>query len=166
MKSASAIACLACAVLFAGCELLLPLIEEPKEPKEPAPVAPADDPQPASEVDTLVLYSQHIRKLSAGDLGREYDNVRQAYNRDRNASNRVKLALVISVPNTSFYDDGRAIDLLDPVVREPNGQLQALALMLSSHLQEQRRLNASVQGLQQKLDALKSLERSLIERTR
>lgn len=166
MKSASAIACLACAILVAGCELLLPLIEEPKEPKEPAPWATPDGPEPASDVDSLVIYSQHIRKLSAGDLGREYDNVRQAYNQDRNAVNRVKLALVISVPNTSFYDDGRAIDLLDPVVRDANGRLQPLALMLSLHLQEQRRLSASVQGLQQKLDALKSLERSLIERTR
>jgi hypothetical protein len=38
--------------------------------------------------------------------------------------------------------------------------------MLGSHIQEQKRLNASVQGLQQKLDALKSLERSIIERSR
>jgi hypothetical protein len=172
MKVTSAIACLACALLLAGCELL-PYFEpkEPIEPKEPAQSeptqsAPVGDPQPASEVDSLVQYSQHIRKLSAGDLGREYDSVRQAYNRERNASNRVRLAMVLTVPNTSFYDESRAIDLLEPVVREANGRLQPLALMLISYLQEQKRLNANVQGLQQKLDALKSLERSLIERSR
>jgi hypothetical protein len=167
MKVTSAIACLACALLVAGCELL-PYFEskEPIEPKESTQSAPVEDPQPASDVDSLVLYSQHIRKLSAGDLGREYDTVRQAYNRERNAFNRVRLAMVLTVPNTSFYDESRAIDLLEPVVRESNGRLQPLALMLISYLQEQKRLNANVQGLQQKLDALKSLERSLIERSR
>jgi hypothetical protein len=167
MKVTSAIACLACALLVAGCELL-PYFQpkEPIEPKEPAPSALIEEPPPASDVDSLVQYSQHIRKLSAGDLGREYDTVRQAYNRERNAVNRVRLAMVLTVPNTSFYDESRAIDLLEPVARDANGQLQALAFMLSSHLQEQKRLNAHVQGLQQKLDALKSLERSLIERSR
>jgi hypothetical protein len=38
--------------------------------------------------------------------------------------------------------------------------------MLGTHLQEQQRLAASAQELQQKLEALKSLERSMIERAR
>ncbi|MNC98647.1 hypothetical protein D3C83_166750 [compost metagenome] len=49
--------------------------------------------------------------------------------------------------------------------------MRGLALVMSAHLQERRRLESgmqnlqqNVQGLQQKLDALMSLERSLIDR--
>ncbi|HET9403893.1 MAG TPA: hypothetical protein VFO57_04885, partial [Burkholderiales bacterium] len=57
-----------------------------------------------------------------------------------------------------------ALELLDPVSKNPNGHLGGLAYLLISHLQERKRLDANAQGLQQKLDALRSLERSLIER--
>jgi hypothetical protein len=74
--------------------------------------------------------------------------------------------MVLSLPNSAFTDDGRALELLEPVAKNPGARLQGLAQVLSSNLQEQKKLNASVQGLQQKLDALKTLERNLIERNR
>ena len=86
--------------------------------------------------------------------------------RARTDFNRVRLAMVLSLPGTAFYDDARSLDLYDTVAKHEGGRLQGLALLLGSHLQEQRRLTASAQGLQQKLDALKSLERSMIERSR
>jgi len=70
------------------------------------------------------------------------------------------------VPNTAFYDEPRALDLLDPVARNGDPRLSGLAALLVSQIQERRRLDATAQALQQKLDALKSLERSLIERKR
>jgi hypothetical protein len=155
---------LGCAALLAGCALTDALIDAGE--REQAPWAQAGGRRPASDVDSLVMYHEHIRKLPAAELAREHEAARQTYNRDRSAFNRVRLAMMLSLPNTPFNDDGRAIDLLDPVVRDANGKLHALALMLTSHLQEQRRLSASLHGLQQKLDALRSLERSLIERNR
>jgi hypothetical protein len=56
--------------------------------------------------------------------------------------------------------------MLEPVARNTNGQLQGLAYLLLTHLQERKRLDANTQALQQKLDALRSLERSMIERKR
>jgi len=155
MKGGLVVIGVGCAVLVTGCAIL-PGIDT----REPAPWVQAGSPQPASDVESLVLYFQHIRKLPATDLGREYDTARQAYNRLRTDFNRVRFAMVLSLPNTAFNDDGRALDVLEPVARNANGR------MMNSHLQEQKRLNASVQGLQQKLDALKSLERSMIERSR
>jgi hypothetical protein len=163
MKGGPAIAFIGCAVLVTGCAgLLLPALEM----LEPAPWVQSDGPQPASNAESLLLYFQHLRKLPAADLGREYDSARQAYNRERSDFNRVRLALVLSLPNTAFYDEGRALELLESVAKSTDGRLQGLAHVLSSHLQEQKRLNASVQGMQQKLDALRSLERSMIERSR
>jgi hypothetical protein len=149
--------------LSAGCTLLPET--ETREPTEPAPWVQPGGP-PATDVENLVEYFGYIRKLSAADLTREYDTARQAYNRGRSDYSRVRFAMLLSLPNTTFSDDGRALDVLDPVLRKGNGRLHPLAQMLGSQIQEQRRLNASVQGLQQKLDALKSLERSIIERSR
>jgi hypothetical protein len=149
--------------LAAGCGLFPEL--ETGAPAEPTPWVQPGSPT-VTDVESLVLYFGYIRRLSAADLNREYDTARQAYNRGRIDYNRVRFAMLLSLPNTPFTDDGRALDVLEPVVRKGNGRLYPLAQMLGSHIQEQRRLNASVQGLQQKLDALKSLERSIIERSR
>jgi hypothetical protein len=145
--------------LLAACGIIRGL-----EPLEPAPWVQDGGPRPASDGDSLILYYSHLRKLSGPELGREHDVARLAHNRVRSEFNRIRLAMVLSLPNTAFHDEARSLELLEPVAKNPGGRLQGLALLLSSHLQEQRRLSANAQGLQQKLDALKSLERSLIER--
>lgn len=152
-------------VLAAGCAILsdLGIVEAP--PPEAASWVQPGSPA-VGEVESLVQYFGYIRKLSAADLNREYDTARQAYNRGRRDYSRVRFAMLLSLPNTPFSDDGRALDVLEPVVRKGDGRLYPLAQMVASHIQEQKRLNASVQGMQQKLDALKSLERSIIERSR
>ena len=153
------------AVALAGCAILQDILEG-FETREPAPWVQAGSPRPASDSESLLLYFQHIRKLSAADLGKEHETARQAYAQSRTDFNRVRLAMALSLPNSAFNDDGRALELLEPVAKNQNSRLQGLALLVSSHLQEQKRMNANVQGLQQKLDALKSLERSLIERSK
>jgi hypothetical protein len=150
-----------CAAAVAGCGVL-----RIAEPLEPAPWVQAGAPQPASDAESLLLYFQHIRKLSGPEAGREYDAARQAYARARTDFNRVRLAMMLSLPGTAFADEPRAVGLLDTVAKHPGARLQGLAVVLGAHLQEQQRLAASAQDLQQKLDALRSLERSLIERSR
>jgi hypothetical protein len=160
MRSRLAAILAGCAAL-AGCTWLPGL-----ETKEPAPWVQAGAPQPASDAESLLIYFQHLRKLSGADLGRELETVRYAYARARSDFNRVRFAMLLSLPNAAFADEGRALELLEPVAKNPGGRLQGLAQLLSTNLQEQRKLNASLQGLQQKLDALKSLERNMIERIR
>jgi hypothetical protein len=147
--------------MVAGCGVL-----RIAEPLEPAPWVQPGAPRPASDAESLLLYFQHIRTLSSADLSREHDAARQAYARARTDFNRVRLAMVLSLPGTAFNDDARALGLLDTVAKHDGGRLQGLAALLGAHLQEQQRLAVNAQGLQQKLDALKSLERSMIERSR
>lgn len=134
-------------------------------PVEPSPRARSDD------VERLLAYFEHIRKLSPGDFSREGDNARAAFNRSRSDFDRARYAMLLSVPNTPLTDDQRAFELLDPLVKNPASTLHGLALLVSAHVQERRRLESgmhnlqqNVQGLQQKLDALMSLERSLMDR--
>jgi hypothetical protein len=152
---------ISCAAVIAGCGVI-----RIAEPLEPAPWVQAGAPQPASDAESLLIYFQHIRKLSGPEAGREYEAARQAYAGARTDFNRVRLAMMLSLPGAAFADEARAAGLLDTVAKRPGGRLQGLAVVLGAHLQEQQRLAASAQDLQQKLDALKSLERSMIERSR
>lgn len=164
--------------VFAGCTALpgttlpdsVPPDMEPSLKPEP-PLSVSDSPRAVSEVDNLLRYFQQLKKLSGTELGKEHDSVRQAYLKERSEFNRVRLAMILSLPNTSFGDESRALELLDPTVKNQQASLYGLAFLLSTHLQERKKLDGSIQnlqqnlqGLQQKLDALKSLERSLIER--
>ena len=154
--------------LTAGCGLLPPTDPEAPEIEVREPPAPWEGPaRPAvTDVENLVQYFSEIRKLAPADLTKEYETARQAYNQGRSEYSRVRFAMLLSLPNAPFADDSRALDVLEPIVRKGNGRYYPLAHMLSAGIQEQKRLNANVQGLQQKLDALKSLERSIIERSR
>jgi hypothetical protein len=145
---------LAGACLAAGCA--------PPGTIKPAPVVA----RPVSDAENLLGYYHNLRGLSAADLGKEHELARQAYARARTDYNRVRYAMVLTVPNATFHDDARALEMLDPVAKNPGGPLQPLAGLLASHLQERRKLDANAQALQQKLDALRSLERSIIERKR
>ena len=161
LKKGIALVCIGCMAVLTGCTAMRGVGTQ-----EPAPWVQAGSPQPASDADSLLLYYQHVRKLSGAELGREHDVARQAYNRARSDFNRVRFAMVLSLPNTGHSDETRALELLDPVAKNQNGPLRGLAYLLASQLQERKRIDASAQGLQQKLDALRSLERSLIERKR
>ena len=160
---------LAVCALLAGCTTMQPAeVTEPEptvtqQPSEPPP------PQPAarrSDAEYLLSYFVHLRKLSTPELAREHDAARRAYSGTRSDYNRVRLAMIMTLPNTSFYDEPRALDLLEPIARTSAAPLSGLALLLASQLQERKRLDANAQALQHKLDALKSLDRSLIERKR
>jgi hypothetical protein len=179
-------ACAAFVAVLSSCAVL----QEPSEPaadgspvvKRP-PLKPehAVLPEPSS-AETLLGEFERLRRLSAPDLAREQDAARQAYVQTRSDAARVQLAMVLTAPGAP---SGEAVELLEPLVKNPAASLHALAFLLSVHIQEQRRLVAqlqglqqnnqglqqnvqalqqNVQGLQQKLDALRTLERSLSER--
>lgn len=149
------VGCLAAAALAGGC------VSQP-EPVKPAPAVI----RPISETENLLGYFQGLRGMSAAELGREHDVARSAYARVRSDFNRVRYAMVLTLPNTPFHDDARALEMLEPVAKNPGAPLQSLAHLLGAHLQERKRLDASAQALQQKLDALRALERNMIERKR
>jgi chromosome segregation ATPase len=126
-------------------------------------------------VETLIAEYARLRRLPGAELVREQEDARREFNQTRSDSARVRLAMALAVPGSATTDEARALELLDPLVKTPGASLHALAFLLSSYLQDHRRLTAqvsglqqnvqglqqNVQGLQQKLDAIKSLERSL-----
>jgi hypothetical protein len=154
--------------------------EAPPERTAPAPAA-----KPATEVDVLLDEFERMRRMSLPELQREHELARLAFAQTRSDASRVRLAMIASMQPSAPGEETRAIELLDPLVKTPGATLHGLAFLLSSYIQEQRRLAVTAQGLQQnmqglqqsnqslqqnvhalqqKLDALRTLERALSER--
>lgn len=127
--------------------------------------------QPLDDLDSLLRYFQRIKKLSGTELVREHEEARRTYAAAPSEYNRVRLAMLLSLPNTAFRNEAHALELLDPTVKNRTEGIYGLAFLLTSYIQEHRKLDGNIQSLQQnvqdlqhKLDALKSLERSMSER--
>lgn len=148
---------------------------QPAQPTEPMPLAepvpsivvprevePARPPM--ADLERLLDYFRALRRLSAAELAREHENARAAFVRTRSDYDRVRLALLLSLPNTPFNDEARVLELLEPMMRNPGSMLQGLAVLVHVMVYEHRRLEQNIGKLQEKLDALKSLERKLLER--
>jgi len=156
-------------------------IEEPPAAPPPPPVvivqAPPAAPPPVNEDEqqaiTLLADLQRYSTLGNDELRRELAAATQAANRSRTDATRIRLALLLTFPGTGAQDDARALALLDAVIgrNAAASPLKQLASVLSAQIaerirgvrDEQRRTAAA----QEKLDALRSVERSLLmERSR
>jgi hypothetical protein len=144
-----------------------------------ATIAPAPPPTPkVSEVELLLADFERLRRLSPSEVVREQDAARSAFGQSRSDAARVRFAMALALPGQGAGEDTRALDLLEPLVKNPAAALHTLAFLMASYIQESRRLATQLQGaqqsvqglqqnvqaLQQKLDALRTLERSLTER--
>lgn len=148
------------------------VIEAPEPPPvvEPLVARPMAVP-PVDETSRALSYFDRLRRMQPPELAREQESVRAAYNRSHEDADRMRLAMLYALPNSSITDEARALELLEPLVKTPAHALHPVAVLLSTYVHEQKRLTQSalalqkdVQTLQQKLDALRSLERALSER--
>lgn len=146
-------------LLFAGCGALRE-VEAPDVAASPVEDVRTDNAEAAR---ALAFYAR-ARQLSGPELAREQESARRALARSRGDAARLRYAMLLALPGAAAGDDVRALELLEPVTRSTDGGLRGLALLMTAFLQEQRRLEAGAQGLQQKLDALMSLERSMTGR--
>ena len=156
----------------------------------PAPQLPATSPAPAAvaqeppagppinedEQQTLALLVdlQRYAIAPADELRRELAAVNQASNpRARSDANRIRLAVLLTLPNAGPPDDGRALALLESVAGKTGGvsPLKQLAIVLYGQIAERVRNVAEERKrsalAQEKLDQLRAVERSLLlERSR
>lgn len=133
----------------------------------------------------LLADYERLRRLPPAEVAREQEAARQSFHQARSDAARIRLAMTVSLPGSPPAEELRALELLDPLVKNASAPLHGLAFLFSTFIQEQRRLASLVQGLQQnlqglqqnnqalqqnvhglqqKLDALRTLERSLSER--
>ena len=107
------------------------------------------------------------------DLRRELVAASAALTRTRSDVNRIRLAMLLTLPSAGPPDDARALSLLEPIVnRSGNASpLKQIAAVLYAQIIERARSVREEQrktaAAQEKLDALRAVERSLLlERSR
>lgn len=137
---------------------------------------PATPPVNEDEQQTLALLAdlQRYATAPADELRRELASVNQASNpRVRTDVNRIRLAVLLTIPNAGPPDDGRALALLESVAGKTGGAspLKQLAMVLYAQVAERVRNVAEERKrtalAQEKLDQLRAVERSLLlERSR
>jgi outer membrane murein-binding lipoprotein Lpp len=126
--------------------------------------APRDE-RESRQVVELIGYAQRVAGLQADEQQRELNASSQIFSKDRGAYGRVRLALLLSLPGTSFSDEPKAVGLLDPLVaKEPVGPMQQFAGLLHTQINERVREQRRATQLKEQLDALKDVERKIIER--
>lgn len=148
------------------------------QPQVPATAqeAPAAPPISEDEQQALALLAdlQRYATAPADELRRELASVNQASNpRVRTDVNRIRLAVLLTMPNAGPPDDGRALALLESVAGKTGGTspLKQLAMVLYAQVAERVRNVAEERKrsalAQEKLDQLRAVERSLLlERSR
>jgi hypothetical protein len=171
-------ACIAACTLAASCTTPAPVSTSLAESASGAGASP---PAGVTYAEDMVAYLGRIRTMNDVALGAEAARMK----RDASDLARVKAALALSLSAQS--DEAEVLDLVEPVARRTNAdrdvramasfvQAQALerrrlkqrATATAGELREERKLTESqtqrAEQLQQKLDALTNLEKSLAER--
>jgi hypothetical protein len=153
-----------------------PVAEKAPEPPPPPPLPPPPD--PVAEAARIVMgYQERLRGLANGELERERASLAEA---PQQPANVVKLAMVMQrlrLPG----DTARALALVEPLARSEDPAFapwRPWLRLLAASLAEQRRLEEQlerqaqvlrenqrrIEQANQKIEALKAIERSLEER--
>src|SRR5262249_11757977 len=151
------IAAIVCAVALSGCANLWQNMVGSD--------TAARDERESRQVVELIGYAQRVAALEGDAQQRELNASSQMFSKDRGAYGRVRLALVMSLPGTAFCDETKAAGLLEPLVtKEAGGPMQQFAGLLHTQLSERMREQRRAAQLKEQLDALKDVERKIIER--
>lgn len=139
----------------------------------PAPSGPASVSAPTpgmeylkenAEVSALLAYYQDLLAMTPEELRGEHQGASQAFARDRSELGRLRLALLMCVPGAAWRDDARLLALLDGAASRnapPDSPRRQFIVLLQKLVGERQREQKRADELQQKLDAMLTIERSL-----
>lgn len=116
--------------------------------------------QEAEEVLALLSYYQRMLALSGDDQRKEYLLVSQAYAKDKNEKDRLRLAMLMSLPNTSLRDEPKLIALLDGTQARTtlsDSPRRNLIALLLRQAQERNRLANQIGQANQARDGAREL---------
>jgi hypothetical protein len=140
---------------------------------EPSPPSPTPVNEEEQQTIALIFDLQRYTAESNDELRRDLAAAMQALNRARTEPNRIRAAVLLTLPGAGPPDDARAIALLESVSGKTPGAspLKQLASVLLAQIAERMRATGEERrksaAAQEKLDQLRAVERSLLlERNR
>lgn len=129
----------------------------------PEKMRTSDDP------DSILQYALYMRSMPFDTLRKEYGSIVSALARDNKAPNRIRMALLLSMPGVPFQDSLKARYHLEKVIENKQSNyknLRNLARILVVFLDDRTRIEGEMlkmrqekKELQHKLDQLKVIER-------
>ena len=161
------VAPLAVAPAIAPVIIIQPVKVEPPPVVVQAPPEPAKINEEAEEALAILNDLQKLILASTDEQKRELNLATQAVARQRSDLARLRLGVLQSLP-ANGADENRAINTLEPLLKGAPSPVRAAAIVILAQLGERQRSlreeRKRSEDLQQKLDALKALERSLLGR--
>jgi len=151
-----------CTSLLAGCAAIFDSGVSPE-----VPGAAARERDESRQVIALIDYTHIVARLLPEEQRRELNASSQMFSKDRSNYGRVRLALLLALPGTAFGDESKAASLLEPLagaVPQSPGPLRQFAGLLYGQVSERLREQRRATQLKEQLDALKAIERKIIER--
>lgn len=150
------------ALLIGGCAPRS--IPQPQVVVMPAPEAPRDDFSPISSVLTGVGYALGLpADRQAEQLARWTD----AFTRDRQAPDRLRVAMMLLLADPELRDEARAAELLKDAPWSPEqGAYAALGSLMLAFVAERGDRAVRLDELRKQLDAERTQRRSLEERVK
>ena len=154
----------------------VPVYVEVDKPALPIPV-PEPLKLPEDQEQSLALLLEMTRAASASpdDLRKEFTGAQNAFNKDKSSVNRLRFAWLSALLGAAAGDDARLSGLLEPLVAKTGGlatthPLRPVAdlilIQISERTRQVREEQKRADALQQKLDALKAIEKQLLDRER
>ena len=119
-----------------------------------------------TEMEQFFQYFARLRALSREALQREYAQQESAFVHSRSAVDRLRLALLLSLPDTNFENPTYALELLQEYLNEPTqsqAQFRDIAAFLVTFIQNKKPDEAPSEPLiaKQLQEALRDQERQL-----
>ena len=154
---------IAAAAALGGCALFPDTAPEPAESVS-VPAPGADYIRENAEVSALLAYYQDLLAMPAEELKREHLGISQSFARDRSELGRLRLALLMCVPGAAWRDDARLMALLDGAASRkasPESPRRLFIVLLQKLVADRQREQKRADVLQQKLDSMLTIERSL-----
>jgi len=142
--------------------------------------------QPAADqVDTVIAEAAKVTRTAAPEQKAALARAQQEFAAESSALNRLRLATLLASLPPPLRDDTRAAELLDPLAESDSGSLGRFAALLSAQIGERQRLAREVEkgarertsmererqerdkreeALRTQLDALRAIERGILDR--
>jgi hypothetical protein len=110
----------------------------------PTPPVPMVERAEATEIERFFQYFVYLRALPVADLGQEYARQEVAFAQSHSAEDRLRLVLLLSLPNTDFGNRLYAFDLLQAYLNEsepPPAGFMDIAVFLATFMENKTHLS-------------------------
>jgi len=135
------------------------------------------------ELQRLFRYYRRVSTLSPKELDSEYQQASKAFAMKRSAENQWRMAMLLGIPGSAFYDSTRSSTLFKELTNEEfhqSAELNDAAYLMYSLLDAQSQLDKKLgaatdrlseaqsanKKMQDQLDALKAIESTIYQRNK